>query len=148
MMALGKASAYDPDGYWDYETGRPWTYHPAFDDKPIRALASSSHVNRFFPALEAFDKLIATLPPSLPLVVVMPPQSSPMLPESGTAAANELAVCKSEIARRIQARSHGAFLDYLVDGPLAREPQNFMDRDHYRLNIAHRLEAAIAQALQ
>jgi hypothetical protein len=151
MMALGKVPAQEPAGYADYETGRPWTYRSDVsdvDDKPTRALAGSTDVNRFFPALEAFDTLTATLPPSLPLVVVMPPQSSVMLPESGTTAANELAACKAEIARRISARGHGAFLDYLIDGPIARDPRNFMDRDHYRLNIAHQLEAAIAQALR
>ena len=148
MMVLGKMPAQDPAGYADYETGRPWTYHPALDDEPVRALANSSDVNRFFPAFEAFDKIIATLPPSLPLVVVMPPQSSVILPESGTPAANELAACKTEISRRIRARNHGHFLDYLIDGELARDPRNFMDNDHYRLSIAFEIEAAIAQALR
>ena len=148
MMALGKLPAYDPAGYWDYETGKPWNFHPGTDDKPLRAIDTSTDVNRFFPALEALDTFTATLPASLPIVIVMPPQSSQMLPETGTVAANELAVCKEAIARRVQERGRGVFLDYLVDGPRARDPQNFMDRDHYRLPIAREIETAIASALR
>lgn len=147
-MALGKIPPHDPAGFLDYETGRRWTFS-ATDNKPPRAIANpSADVNRFFPALDAFDKLLAELPASLPIVMVMPPQSSLLLPESGTAAANELAACKTELAKRISGRPRSGFLDYLVDGPIARDPANFMDFDHYRLHIARQIEARIARILK
>jgi hypothetical protein len=146
MMALGRIAAHNPAGFLDYETGRPWTFRVT-DNQPPRGIANSDAVNRFFPALDAFDKLLAELPAALPIVIVMPPQSSVMLPQSGTAAANELAACKKAIAQRVAGRPRSAYFDYLVDGPIARDPANFMDFDHYRLHIARQIEARIARIL-
>ena len=40
-----------------------------------------------------------------------------------------------------------AFIDFLVDSEIARAPENFMDDEHYRSNIAQIIEADIAAAL-
>jgi hypothetical protein len=44
------------------------------------------------------------------------------------------------------AQKYGIFLDFLVDGDMARDPTNFMDQIHYRAAVARRLEHAIAVA--
>jgi len=147
MMALGRLPAYDPAGYWDYETGRPWTFHPPHGDEPPRGVATAPSADPVFPALDAFDGILGRLPRTVPVVIVMPPQYYLMLPESGSAAANDLAACKAALAARLAGRPRSAFIDYLVDGPLARNNENFMDMDHYRLPIAREIEARIAGVL-
>jgi hypothetical protein len=59
----------------------------------------------------------------------------------------DLPRCKAEFARRAASRPHTAFLDYFVDGPISRDSENFMDTQHFRLNVARILEAKIAEAL-
>jgi hypothetical protein len=49
-------------------------------------------------------------------------------------------------ARRLGRRS-SPLLDYLVDGPISRDPENFMNLVHYRLNIARLIEGSAATAL-
>ena len=98
-----------------------------------------------FPAIAALDVFLGALP-DYPLVAIMPPQFYLMLPVVNSSAARELALCKSELQRRITARG-GGFFDDLVESELSRNPANFMDYDHYRGNIARTIEDRIAGSL-
>jgi hypothetical protein len=77
----------------------------------------------------------------------MPPVHQTMLPRLGTQIAADLPACKEALARRVAGRPRSGFLDYLVDGPISRDPENFMDQQHYRMNIARLIEARIAAVL-
>jgi len=48
---------------------------------------------------------------------------------------------------RAERGANSAFIDFLVDSEIARTPENFMDDEHYRGNIAVVIEAKIAAAL-
>jgi hypothetical protein len=149
QLAQGKIPAVDPAGFWDYEAGRAWTFRPA---APADAAASPAatvptQVDASFPAIVQFDRLLAALPDDTSLVIVMPPQFYSELPKLGTRDAAELALCKAELARRVVRRAHSGFLDFLVDSPLSRDPENFMDADHYRYGVAHLIEGRIAAIL-
>jgi hypothetical protein len=144
-LAMGLASPADPRGYVDYETGHVWNFHPpAAPD--IGVAAAAIPANTYFPALEEFDLLLAELPPQTRLVIMIPPVYYTVLPRPGTLDAADLSACKAELARRL-GRERSAVLDYLVDGPISRDPKNFMDRVHYRLNIARVIESRIAAVL-
>lgn len=145
LIALGYVKPTNPDGYWDYELGRTWSFRP----QPPAAGGTLAPIlapdlNRAFPALDALDKVVAALPPDTPVVVVMPPQFYTLLPPAGSREAAEFAACKAEIAARIRRRERSGFFDYLNDTPAARNPENFMDPEHYRVNVAREIEADIA----
>ena len=77
---------------------------------------------------------------------MFPPVYYTALPRPSTQAAADLPACKAELARRL-GRERSAVLDYLIDGPISRDPKNFMDPVHYRLNIARVIESGIATVL-
>jgi hypothetical protein len=81
------------------------------------------------------------------VVIVMPPQFYTRLPPAGTPAAQFRDACKERIAARARRGGASAFIDFFVDSEIARAPQNFMDDEHYRSNIAQIIEADIAGAL-
>jgi hypothetical protein len=142
-LAMGLISPTDPRGYADYETGHVRNFHPPIPSDSSEGGAATP--NTYFPALEAFDVLLAELPPQTKFVIMMPPVYHTVLPRPGTQAAADLSACKSELARRL-GRQGIALLDYLVDGPIGRDPENFMDLVHYRLNVARLIEGSIAMA--
>jgi hypothetical protein len=145
-LAMGLLSPTDPRGFADYEIGHVWNFHPP----PASEAGISAAVvqaNTHFPALDAFDVLLSELPPLAKFVIMMPPVYQTNLPRPGTQDAADLLACKVELARR-RGRQGIAFLDYLVDGPISRDPENFMDMVHYRRNVAQIIEADIVAAFQ
>ncbi len=147
LLALGFIKPTDPDGYWDYELGRTWNFRPEIAAGGTLATILSDTVDRSFPALEALDTVLADVPADTPVIVVMPPQFYTLLPAPDSRKAAELAACKAELASRVRARRHGGFLDYMTDTPTAHNPENFMDAEHYRANVARAIETDIAAVL-
>jgi hypothetical protein len=145
-FALGLAPPRDPRGYMDYETGRVRNFHPAVLADAGQS-APAKQPNTYFPALEELDTVLSELPERLGVVIVMPPVYQAMLPRPGTQIAADLPACKAELVRRVAGRPRSGFLDYLVDGAISRDPDNFMDREHYRMHIARLIEARIAGVL-
>jgi hypothetical protein len=149
-LAMGLMPPTDPRGYSDYETGRVWNFHPAVTGtatETASADAGALSPNTYFPALAELDAVLAALPSETGFVIVMPPVYQSMLAHPGTQLAADLAACKAELARRVADRGRSGFLDFLVDGLISRAPENFMDPQHYRLNIARMIEARIAAVL-
>jgi hypothetical protein len=145
-LALGREKPTDPRGYLDYEAGKVWNFHPAAAVEPAAvSVPAAISANTHFPALEAFDGLLAELPPQTRFIIMVPPAYQTSLPRSGTQEAADLAACKAGLARRL-GRQGIALLDYMVDGPIARDPQNFMDMVHYRNNVARIIEDGIIGA--
>jgi hypothetical protein len=153
-LALGRETPTDPRGYLDYEAGRVWNFHPPAAAEPAAASAPASALasalaavtaNTYFPALEALDGLLAELPPQTRFLIMVPPAYQTSLPQPGTQEAADLDACKAGLARRL-GRQGIALLDYMVDGPSARDPENFMDMVHYRNNVAHIIEDGIIDA--
>jgi hypothetical protein len=144
-LAMGRETPTDPRGYLDFEVGRVWNFHPP-DAPPAPAAASAAVApNTYFPALEAFDGLLAELPLHTRFVIVMPPLYYTALPRPGTQEAADLVACKAALAHRL-GRQGVAFVDYQVDDPVNRDPRNFMDMVHYRSNVARMIEDGIIDA--
>jgi hypothetical protein len=145
--AFGSPSSVDPAGYADYEMGKAWTFKPGrpatADEFPTRG----EHGGPDFPGLIRLDAVLGEIPATTPVVIVMPPQFYTRLPLAGTPAAQFRDACKERIARRARRGTGSAFIDFLVDSEIARSPENFMDDEHYRRNIAQIIEADIAGAL-
>jgi len=141
---FGSPPPVDPAGYADYEMGKPWSFKPGLpataDEFPVAGERSS----RDFPGLIRLDAVLGEIPATTPVVIVMPPQFYTRLPPAGTPASQFRDACKERIAARAR---RGAFIDFLVDSEIARTPENFMDDEHYRSNVAQIIEADIAAAL-
>ena len=82
LLALGLRSPTDPAGYWDYETGHPWTFNPAIptETAPIPAPVRQDFS---FPAIARLAGALGRLPPATPVVIVMPPVFFTELPRAG-----------------------------------------------------------------
>jgi hypothetical protein len=146
-LAMGLVPPADPRGYVDYDTGHVWNFRPPATPAPdLGTAAAEKPANTYFPAFEELDVLLSELPPQTRFVTMIPPVYHTALPRPGTQAAAELRACKAELARRLGGRAQ-ASLDFLVDGPISHDPENFMDLVHYRLNVARIIESRIATAL-
>lgn len=148
-LARGLVPPTDPRGYMDYESGRVRNFHPAAATAAVETgtAVPAKPVDTAFPALAELDAVLARLPAQTGFVIVMPPVYRAMLPRPGTQIAADLPACKAALAGRLVGRPRSGFLDYLVDGPIGRDPDNFMDQEHYRMNIARLIEARIVAVL-
>jgi hypothetical protein len=146
LIAMGRSPVTDPAGYWNYESWRTWSFHPALverapiDVSPVRA----ADLN--FPSLDAMESLLVPLPADVRVVLVMPPVFYTSLPPQDTAFMRQMAACKADIVRRA-AQRHWRFVDLYLDTPLSRDPENFWDASHVRMNIARLMEERISQDL-
>jgi hypothetical protein len=148
--AAGASASIDGAGYSDYEAGKAWSFtpgkpapaegFPARDDRPFRREPD-------FPGLILLDAVLAEVPAKTAVVIVLPPQFYTQLPPAGTGGARFRDYCKWQIALRAARGAGSAFLDFLVDSAITRNPENFMDAEHYRTNVAEMIEAEIAAAL-
>jgi hypothetical protein len=142
-LALGRVTPTDPRGFLDYEEGRVWNFHPPAAPEPAaEAAAAPVEANTDFPGIGMLDGLLAELPPETRYVLLMPPLYYTALPRPGTQEAADRVACKAALAQRL-GRQGVAFVDYQVDIPINRDPKNFMDMVHYRLNVAHVIEDGI-----
>jgi hypothetical protein len=144
-LALGRETPTDPRGYLDYEAGKVWNFHPPAAVEYDAAASAAVPANTRFPALDAFDGLLAELPPQTRFMIMMPPAYQTSLPRPGTQEAADLAACKARLAGSL-GRQGFALVDYMVDGPVARDPKNFLDMVHYRTNVARIIEDGIIAA--
>jgi hypothetical protein len=146
MLALGLRAPSDPAGYWDYEAGHEWNFRPAIPDEAPE-VAQSTAKEFSFPAVTLLTDVLNRLPGEVPVVVVMPPVFFTELPRAGSEDAARLEQCKQAVARAVAARPGSAFLDFMRDTPVTRDPANFMDPGHYRAGVAMQIEAEIARSL-
>jgi hypothetical protein len=146
-LALGLVPPTDPRGYMDYETGHVRSFNPPAGIEVAEAVLAAKPANTYFPALLELEGVLARLRPQAGFVIVMPPVYRTILPRPGTQIAADLAACKAALARLVADRPRSGFLDYLIDGPISRDPDNFMDLEHYRMNIARLIEARIDAVL-
>jgi hypothetical protein len=131
-----------PDGYWDYEIH----YDPPTRDL-ARVKVGTTNLTGRFPAAERLRERLARVPPELAVVALFPPVYRTMLPESGTPAAEADRQCKQAIREAVAVHPRSATIDWRVDRPENRLPENYMDHTHYRKAVAVLVEADLAAAL-
>jgi hypothetical protein len=150
MFAVGLQAPTDAAGYSDYEVGKVWSFKP----DPAAPRSGGPLVDippdapePIFPALARLDEFLADFPKTVPIVIVMPPQFVSLIPGRGSGAEQARNLCKAAIARRVRGRARSGVLDFLVESEITRNPENFMDAEHYRTNIAIIIEKEIAAVL-
>jgi hypothetical protein len=100
-----------------------------------------------FPALDALADHVARRPAASAVAFVFVPAYIAGLPEEGSAAARRLQACKDRVRNLAERRPNTAYLDFMIDSPLIRNPSNFTYDLHYRVEVAHWMEPQIARAL-
>ncbi len=142
-LALHLTPPGDLRGFFDYDTGRQWKFHPNPADlnRPLPTATIPPVTD--FPALHLLDALLAEFPAQTRIVIMAPPVYRDYFFRLNPEYLADLPNCKAALAQRAQTRPRSAFLDFFVDSPVARDPVNFMDPEHYRLNVARMIEDRI-----
>jgi hypothetical protein len=140
-----------PDGYWDYEAGYEAQGYVA-DPKLREALREQVDISGYnltghFPPAIALRELLERAASDVPVVLVRPPNIVTALPVPGTAGADADAGCLNAYTKLAAERPRTALVDWRVDRPENREPDNYFDHTHYRRKIAVPLTADIAAAI-
>ncbi|MBM6594622.1 hypothetical protein [Microvirga pudoricolor] len=148
-----------PDGYWNYEPeyrNLGYATDPTLRQRLEKRPESDSQVldqdpmagQRHFPAADSLKALAGSLPARTRLVVVFPPNYKNYLTLPRTARGYQDQACKAALRSALGDRPRTALIDWRVDRPENRDPDLYFDLTHYRLPIAHLVEADIAGALK
>jgi hypothetical protein len=147
LLWLGLRQRSRADGYWNYELGRTWAFRPLLSPGFEPAALPAKTPEMPFPGIESLASDLNDLYPNAPLILLMPPTFYLALPATSDPTADQIAQCKGALTE-LAARSRGAFVDFNVDGDIARDPENFMDPIHYRAPVARMIITPIAAALR
>jgi hypothetical protein len=145
-MQIGLVPPDDARGYQDYETGHYRNFRPG----PLQLVEppAVAPLDTPFAGFDILDPVLAELPATTHVVFLMSPVYQAWLDELDPQMIADLPRCKAEVAQRAAARPNTAFLDYFAESPISHDAENFMDTQHFRLNIARLLEARIAEELK
>jgi hypothetical protein len=146
-MELGIVPGDDARGYQDYETGHYRSFRPG----PLQRVEppAVAPLDTAFAGFDLLDPVLAQLPATTRVVFLMSPVYQEFLDrELDPQIIADLPRCKAEVAERAAARPNTTLLDYFVESPISQDAENFMDTQHYRLNIARLLEARIGEVLK
>jgi hypothetical protein len=149
LWALGwsKRQRARPDGLWDYDETFVW--QPARHGPMFRAPVPSGILNETgrFPAIEALGRALDGLPKDLAVILLLPPVHAVALPQAGSALARSEQACRAALGDMARGRSSVAVVDWRVDRPEVRVPENFIDPTHYRSAMARAVERDVAAAI-
>lgn len=136
-----------PDGYANYDEGLVW--RPERNGALLRERVPSTIRNDggFYPALVALGERLSGLPDGTRVVLVRPPVFILALPEPGSDLDREEERCRAALHALTVGRPFVGFVDWRLDRPETRVPENFIDPTHYRSAIARAVEADIASTL-
>lgn len=137
-----------PDGYWDYDDGRPHPERPQRQGELSQPLETGggNSAGPFPAALELEAALRAA--PGTALVLVRPPVHATALPRPGSADAAADAACREAFAALAQRRPRSVLVDGRSPRPELHDPNLFFDHGHYRQPLARLIEGEIAAALR
>jgi hypothetical protein len=135
------------DGYYPVEQRGIWRPERVAKLTTAKRPTAAPSSARIFPALDRLDALARSLDPKTALVLVLLPYHVSALPEPGTDAADWIDACKRRMRAIAQPRPRTEFLDWMVDGAVARDAANFWDATHARDHVIRSVEASIAEAL-
>lgn len=147
-LMMGWLKVRQPRGFDDYEQGVTWNFRPAERDPTAKpAPFDAARLSTEFPGVDLFEALLKNELRSQTVIAVMPYFHVSALPIEGSFEDADLRNCKARFASAVASHSKARFVDLLVDGPVARDPRNFMDSTHYRRNVAELIEKRIADEL-
>ena len=150
-LSSRKSARARPDGYWNYEQN--YLDQGYGTNTKLRERLMQPHDfsggNRAgpFPAATALRALLDRLGRDVPVILLRTPVFRTALPQPDSPEAAADAACRDAFADLAATRPRTALIDWKVDRPENRDPDNYFDHTHYRLPIARLVERDIAQAL-
>jgi hypothetical protein len=99
-----------------------------------------------FPFFDSLAQAVNQLGADTRLLLVFPPVHISALPVPGSPAEARLRACKARAQHIVSTRPRSGLFDLLVDGPLARDINRFIDRTHYNDATAREIEPMIGAA--
>lgn len=137
-----------PDGYWDYDDGRPHPERPLLQTQLTHPLETGGGNSAGpFPAAAALEAALRGSPATA-LVLVRPPVHANALPKPGSADAAADAACRKAFAALAARRPRSVLVDGRRPRPELHDPNLFFDHGHYRQPLAQLMESAIADELK
>jgi hypothetical protein len=137
----------NPDGFVSYEDiwppGRFKEINAPRDPPP-----AASAERAVFPEIAALQGVVRTLPPDMPVVIVVPPTLASAVARPGTEAALDRSACDAALKKVVAGRPRSNFVNYRIDNDLTRDRDNFADFIHYRPILARKIERGIAMSLR
>jgi hypothetical protein len=148
LLAMsGYATGLRPDGY----DPRPWA--PPARERMRREMETMSQpVNDVaadapFPYLSDLQQALDAIDRKAIVLMAFTPVFAKHLPVPGSKADARVRACKARAQAIADARPGSRMLDLRVDGPKARDIDNFVDPMHYKDPIARDIEVAVGQSL-
>ena len=134
------------DGFLDYELGWTWSFHPPprAQAEAKDATAAATSAEQPFPAISELEAMLSELPPTVAIVIVVPPVYSDDLPAPHSSSGIRMAQCKSALDKIVAQRPRSGLLDFRVDNAMTRDPENFMNAMHYRAILARQMEQSVS----
>lgn len=146
----GYAVFTPPEGSYDLARARGHIYGAAggtpaeLAPLPPQPVPAAERAGWRFPALDWLEEVLASYPKSTRLMLVLPPSHVAAFPREGSVAGQRHDACKAAIVAL--ARRHGAMVvDYAHASPVTTQDANYWDNLHFRLPIAQRVEAELAE---
>lgn len=145
-----RAERARPDGYWDYESN--FGGQDAAAERERRAILANrlalggGNAGGPFPAAAALEAMLAGSPQTA-LILLRPPSYVTSLPMPASPDAAADAACRNAFAALAARRPRSALVDWRIDRPENRAPENFFDHTHYRRALAALVEADVAARL-
>jgi hypothetical protein len=147
QIALGLRQPVDPVGFTDYlrDGERPAADVPA---PVIQEALGEVPARDGFPGVDRLRGLLATIPQSVRVLLVMPPVYFTALPPPGSSLAGAIDACKAALRQAVADRPRGGFLDFRRDLAGTHDATDFVDLVHYRHKLANQVEDAIIARLR
>lgn len=147
-LGLGWLEPSDPAGFCDCgDDERHWRPKQGTDPLDMASVMTATKSELAFPGIERLISLLTEIGNPPPLVIAMPPVFASSLPRAGTPEAMTLASCKARFADLAARRPMTEFVDFRIDDPATRDPDNFKDEIHIRPGLAKTVEDGIAAAM-
>ncbi|WP_441237880.1 hypothetical protein [Bradyrhizobium sp. 930_D9_N1_4] len=147
-IGLGRRQRMNPDGFVSYEDIWPPGQFKDIGWPRDPAPALPAEMRGTFPEIAALEDIVRTLPPDVPVVIVVPPTFAATVPKPGTETALDRNLCDVALKKVVAGRPRSNFISYRVDNELTRDRANFADFIHYRPTLARKIEQGIAASLR
>ncbi len=142
-LMLGDLKPLRADGYRDYDMDFPWN-----TAEDLRAGMTRYAPNgKNFAGLRHLQEFLPELPATTLVILLFPPRYYTSIPKDGTAEADDTAACKAAYRAVAATRPRTVVLDLLKDDPMLHVDAYFLDRVHFLVPVAEKVEGAIADVV-
>lgn len=98
-----------------------------------------------YPGLVLLQTSLSVLPADTRKVLVFVPYHQHYQPDANTLSGAQMRECKIRVAAMAKAYPNSIVLDFMIPSPITKRDENYWDPLHYRVSVADKLAALIAE---